>query len=445
MNLLKWLHPGLKVKRWFVLFLAGVLVAAVGLAMFAGRRLLGAVELNLTDLLWALTGRFVPRRITGAAVAVTGLGIAVFAIQRLVLTLIQAVSPRGGRRLGELLFERRQLERGPRLVVVGGGTGLPVLLRGLKEHTANLTAIVTVADDGGSSGRLRGELGVLPPGDVRNCLVALADREPVMERLFQYRFGSGEGLAGHSFGNLFIAAMSALHGDFQGGVKEASRVLAVRGQVLPATLSSVVLCGQLADGTVVRGESAIPAQGKDIVRVWLEPDCAAVPDAIEAIRAADAVVIGPGSLYTSIIPNLLVKGMAAALREAQGPIVYVANIMTQPGETTGYSVGGHIRAIRRHAGEGLISHVLLSTSAVRSELLARYAKEGSQPVPVSSRELEELGVRALRAPLLAAGELIRHDPGLLAEAVLRLVQQARTAAGKPGVAWYTLGGRRRRL
>lgn len=328
-------------------------------------------------------------------------------------------------------YHRRQLERGPRIVAIGGGTGLPVVLRGLKNHTANLTAIVTVADDGGSSGRLRGELGILPPGDIRNCLVALADIEPLMERLFQYRFDRGEGLAGHSFGNLFIAAMTGVTGDFEAAVVESSRVLKVRGTVLPSTLENVALEAELADGRVVAGESAIAggARGTPLVRVRLRPaEPKALPATVRAIEAADAIVLGPGSLFTSILPNLLVPGIRRAVDRAAArgvPVALVVNAMTQPGETTGFGAVQHLDAVRDLLGTG-VNWAIVNTERIPQELRRKYEEDGASVVSAPPGLVERLGVRVVRGHLLDTvalqrDSLVRHDPERLAWAILRIV------------------------
>lgn len=320
------------------------------------------------------------------------------------------------------IFRRRFLRRGPRVIALGGGTGLPVLLRGIKEYTDNITAIVTVADDGGSSGRLRGEFGILPPGDIRNCLIALAERETLMDRLFCYRFGQGKELAGHNLGNLLIAALVDIAGDFQSAIKEASRVLKVRGQVLPSTLKQVVLHAELVDGTLISGESKISHAHAPITRVFLDPeDCPAVPEAIEAIMQADLILLGPGSLYTSVIPNLLVKDIASAVKKSQALKCYICNCMTQPGETTGYTASQHLRAIYDHVGSGWIDFCLVNTQGISQEKREKYAREGAAPVVVDVPELVKLGVSLMAADLLEENELVRHDPHKLARAVMSLV------------------------
>jgi uncharacterized cofD-like protein len=312
--------------------------------------------------------------------------------------------------------------QGPRVVALGGGTGLSTLLRGLKEYTDNITAIVTVTDTGGSSGRLRLELGMLPPGDVRNCLVALADTEPLMEQLFQYRFPGGSGLAGHSFGNLFLATMCEVVGDFEGAIKETSRVLKVRGQVLPATLTSANLVAEYVDGTVARGETSICRPGVPIRRLSLDPpECQPVPDALAAIATADLIVLGPGSLYTSILPNLLVQGIPEALASSPAVKVYVVNVMTQPGETDGYTAADHIRAVVDQGGQQIIDWALVNTQGPVGGTLVRYREEGAEPVSVNRQELEGFGLRIKEAPLLYVNDMARHDPDKLAQSVLALL------------------------
>ncbi|MGE5530045.1 MAG: gluconeogenesis factor YvcK family protein [Patescibacteria group bacterium] len=324
---------------------------------------------------------------------------------------------------------------GPRIVVIGGGTGLGTIIRGLKDVTDNLTAIVTVADDGGSSGRLRQEFGILPPGDIRNCIIAMADLEPLMEQLLQYRFNSGSGLAGHNFGNLFLTAMTGITGDFELAVKELSKVLAVRGQVLPATLEDVSLRALMKDGTEVRGESSLRGENAGIERIFLDPgDCKPVPEALAAIAEADLIVMGPGSLYTSVIPNLLVREIGEAVRRASGLRVYVCNAMTEPGETTGYAASDHVRALLAHGGEGLLDLVLVNTEPIPPELEKAYAQEGAAPVEADTDAIAALGVAPLSDSLIVKQGLVRHDAAKLSRILLGLLRVRRLAAG-PKARW----------
>lgn len=316
----------------------------------------------------------------------------------------------------------RHLQRRPRVVVMGGGTGLSVILRGLKEYPVDLTAIVTVADDGGSSGRLRSDFSMPPPGDIRNCLVALADTEPLLERLLQFRFTSGEGLAGHSFGNLFLAAMTHIMGDFESAIRETSRVLAVRGRVLPAVKDDVRLRAILANGEVVTGESVIPQSGEQIDHVELVPrDVEPLPEALDAIREADAIVVGPGSLYTSILPNLLVPGLADAVIESTAKKVYVCNVMTQPGETDAFSASRHVDVIYRHVGQRVFDYILVNAASLPDEALEQYQAQQSYPVLADIEALHGLGLRVIARDFVHYATYARHDSRLIAEQIMSLI------------------------
>jgi uncharacterized cofD-like protein len=317
------------------------------------------------------------------------------------------------------------------IVAIGGGTGLAALLSGLKRcvgrEIAELAAIVAVTDDGGSSGRLRRDFGVPPPGDIRNCLVALADDEDLLARVFQFRFAGGEGLTGHSFGNLFLAALTELTGDFHEAILTAERILSVRGRILPATLADLALRGPGRSGTVFAGESAIGRAGEPLERIELVPAAPpAFPPAIAAIAAADLVLLGPGSLYTSVLPNLLIPEIRAALAATPATVALVMNLMTQPGETDGMDALGHFAAIERHAGPGAIDAVLAHHGGFGEERLAAYRKEGAAPVENDRERLARRGVELLEADLAASTGLVRHDPAKLARAIVAL---ARRGAG----------------
>ncbi|MCL2497562.1 MAG: YvcK family protein [Symbiobacteriaceae bacterium] len=316
---------------------------------------------------------------------------------------------------------------GPRIVVIGGGTGLAMLLRGLKNYSSNLTAIVTVGDDGGSSGRLRQDLGVLPPGDIRNCLVALSDAESLLTQLFDYRFPQGEGLAGHNFGNLFLAALTeVMAGDFLQAVQACSRVLAVRGQVLPATLQQVTLVAEYDDGTVLRGESLIGRTPRRIHRLRLDPPAPeALPEARQAIAEADAIILGPGSLYTSIIPNLQMQGMVQEIQRSPATAIYVCNIMTQPGETTEHSAADHLQALLEHSQPRLVEYMLVNEGEVSKESRELYAVEGGAPVVVDRERLTDFGIHLVTANLIAPGTVVRHDSVALAQALLDIIARER--------------------
>jgi uncharacterized cofD-like protein len=301
----------------------------------------------------------------------------------------------------------------------------------MKELTSNVTAVVTVADDGGSSGRLREDFGIVPPGDLRNCLVALADTEPLMEKLFQYRFKGKSELAGHSFGNLFIAAMNEVTGDMEQALRESSKVLAVKGQVLPASKDHVRLDAIMEDGTVVEGESQIPEVHKKIHRVRLFPEqVQPVQSALDALTNADAIILGPGSLYTSIMPNLLVDGVAEAIRKSKAIKIYICNVMSQPGETDGYTASMHAKAIIDHGGKGIIDYMLVNDSPISPEMQDYYAAKGAYPVEVDEDAINALGVGFVKADIINEKELIRHDPDKLSKAVMNMVYHLQPSALK---------------
>ncbi|HZG56904.1 YvcK family protein [Paenibacillus sp.] len=309
----------------------------------------------------------------------------------------------------------------PRIVVIGGGTGLSVMLRGLKKKPVDITAIVTVADDGGSSGRLRDELQMPPPGDIRSVITALAESEPLLSEMLQYRFSNGTGLAGHSLGNLILAALRDITGDFVTGVRELSRVLAVRGSVLPASHDSIVLMAKMKDGAVVEGESKITKYGGRIERVYLQPqDVTPLPEAIEAIRAADAIVLGPGSLYTSVLPNLLVPGITDAIRESSAVKAYICNVMTQPGETDGYSVSDHVNAIAEHVGGRLFDYVIVNNSDIPRRVRSLYAEKGADVVRLDLDALASLGYTTIADELIMFQGVLRHDANKLSRHIYEL-------------------------
>jgi len=408
---LRWLTPGLGVKRWLALLLFGTTLVGLGL---------GFVLLDLyrtasvPPVVGLLTLQFLPRLGRAALLGIVGAGTILFAVTRLNRALL-APFVRPGQDVAVAVSEHRRRGQGPKIVAIGGGTGLSVLLRGLKQHTSNLTAIVTVADDGGSSGRLRRSLGVLPPGDFRNCLAALADDEALITQLFQYRFGDDQDLGGHSFGNLFITAMAETSGSFERALLESSHVLAIRGQVLPSTLRDVTLVGELVDEAErvnqVKGESQITLKPGTIRRVYLEPeDAPAYPGAVRALLDADLIVLGPGSLYTSLLPNLLVRDLAEAIRVSRAQKVYVCNTATQPGETDSYSVFDHLAAIERHTWPGLFP-VMLANSHQHGRLLPGLEWVILDSPPDDARQLIITDLADVEHPW-------RHDSEKLAEALL---------------------------
>lgn len=313
--------------------------------------------------------------------------------------------------------------RKPRIVVIGGGTGLSVMLRGLKEKPIDITAIVTVGDDGGSSGRLRSEMGMPPPGDIRNVLVSLANVEPLLSQILQYRFNSGQGLAGHNLGNLIIAALTDITGDFVTAVKEMNRVFAVQGRVLPASNQAITIHAIMNDGSVIKGESQIPRTNRRIQRVYLEPqDVSPLDESLQAICEADAIICGPGSLYTSLIPNLLVPLIADEIMHADAERIYVCNVMTQPGETDNYSVSDHLEAIYNHVGYHMFEHVIVNKGKIPEKVLERYAKKGAQPVLVDGEKIENYGYHLIADHLVHYQTYLRHNAEKLSRHIYQLAK-----------------------
>ena len=418
----KWLSPGLFVKRWLLISLAGVFLTSFGLAIWVKltpvNRFLEFVSQALETI-----ARLVPNSVSGPLAVLLGVFLLFWGQSRTVETITEALQPDASEELVDRLRTHRRLHRGPKIVVIGGGTGLSTLLRGLKQYSSNITAIVTVADDGGSSGRLRREMGILPPGDIRNCIAALADEEKLLTELFQYRFHTGDGLSGHSFGNLFISAMTEITGDLEQAIDASAKVLAIRGKVLPATLTDVSLWAKLADGRIIEGESKITEAMGQIRQIGCHPaDPVALPAALAAIKEADYIIIGPGSLYTSIIPNLLVPAIRQALAQVTVPRVYVCNIMTQPGETDNYSVADHLRAIEGVCEERVFDAVLAQRTAPSPQSLQLYAQEHSHPVFLDREEVGKMGYRIVLANVMAEDEVtakVRHDPQRLARVLWR--------------------------
>jgi len=312
---------------------------------------------------------------------------------------------------------------GLKVVCIGGGTGLPNLLRGLKHYTENITAIVTVADDGGSSGRLRNELNIPPPGDIRNCLLALADTEPFMEQLFQYRFNEGA-LKGHSFGNLFIAAMTEMLGNFEYAIKESSNVLAVRGRVLPSTLEDVTIEALYEDGDMAHGESKIPNSRKKISRVFLRPEnVKPLRGVLEAIETAEAIIIGPGSLYTSIMPNLLIRELTECISRSKAKKIFVINVMTQPGETQGYTAADHVRALVEHSSRDVLEYVVINNEQIPEYLVNIYKQDNAEPVLCDAENIERMGYNVVTGKILNPTDVVRHSPDKLASLIMSIVTE----------------------
>lgn len=414
----RWLYPGMHLKRWLVLLFFGITVLGLGAAILLIDWYRGLPD---DSFIFVLTGAGLDRPIRAVMVAIGGVALTAIGVWGLMRSIVSPFVTRGDSVL-EVLYTKRYLARGPRIVAIGGGTGLSTLLRGLKGYSANITAIVTMTDDGGSSGRLRQQLGIAPPGDIRNCIAALADAEPLMTQLMQYRFPPGSGLDDHAFGNLFIAAMTAVTGDFEEAVRESNRVLAVRGQVLPATSVPLNLAATLESGRKLTGQVSISSADEPIERVSIEPpDVRANHEAIERILEADLVVVGPGSLFSSVLPNLLISDIRDAVEAAAGIRVYVCNVATQPGETGFYTAAQHLEALIDHVGEGLFDYVLLNDNhdARRPEGWL------GQPVQVDVRALEELPITIVEEDLIDVTNAHRHDPAKLAAALMRIQQQDR--------------------
>lgn len=417
MKILDWLRPGIKVKRWILLGAMGILFIAFALLEFVRHRLYSFYYMAFYVFLITL-GLFV-------------LYMSVTQGMRSIIALINKgylnVSL-DSKKLETLIYEKRLLVKGPKIVAIGGGTGLSTMLRGLKYYTSNITAIVTVADDGGGSGDLREDLGILPPGDIRNCILALSDTEPLMEELLQYRFKDGR-LKNQSFGNLFLAAMDGISTTFEEAVQKMSSVLAVTGKVIPVTLENVVLKAELQNGNIVEGESMIPEealrQKSPIQRVFIEPkDARALKEAVNAIREADAIILGPGSLYTSVIPNLLIKDISSALKRTTAIKIYVSNIMTQPGETDNYAVSDHIKAIFRHAGDEVIDYVIVNNGGVEEGLQGKYKEEESHMVNVDIDVINSMNIKRIDGDLInIKNGFIRHNSEKLASMIIETIME----------------------
>ena len=408
----RWLMPGLQVKRWFALIFLGAVLMTFGvLILFDIKPVFYTMEF-IRKIAQTVSTEWI-----AFAAVMFGAGIFFKGWQKTNLSILDGSDNQS---LLENLYRRRKLNRGPKIVAVGGGTGLSMLLRGIKNITNNVTAVVTVGDDGGSSGRLREEMGVLPPGDIRNCIAALADDEDLVTKLFQYRFKTGEGLEGHSFGNLFLTALCAITGDMVRAVKESSNVLSIRGRVLPSTLDDMKLVAEMQDGRIIHGESNIPEAHGKIKRLFTDPhDCRALPDVISAIRDAELIVLGPGSLYTSVIPNLLIREIAHEIAKSSAKKIYVCNIMTQPGETDGYSVCDHISAIMKHAGSKNVIDAVLVNDFMPSNLAKKYQIAGSYPVKLDFENLKKLGVKLVTRKLIEDSKegLVRHSSHRVARAI----------------------------
>jgi uncharacterized cofD-like protein len=414
---LRWLIPGIGVKRWVVVILLGTVFLATGIAVLILDVYRTAPETWWLPAFSILSLRFLDRTLRGLIFGTIGLSLVVFGIVKLNKTLLRPfLGP--GQNLIDTVSDFHRRDRGPRIVVIGGGTGLSALLRGLKEYSHNITAVVTVADDGGSSGELRKNIGILPPGDIRNCLTALSNDEEMLTQLFQYRFGENMGLGGHSLGNLLISALTELTGSFEDAVAETGRVLAVQGRVLPSTLHNVSLVAdvRLPDKNVevrIKGESEIPKIGGKIRRLWIEPgNPAAFPPTIQAILSADLIIVGPGSLYTSLVANLLVPDIVDALRASRAYKFYVCNVATQPGETDDFTCEDHVEVLDRQIGAHIFDLVICN------QKMQVQPPNGVQWVSVNP--LRESGFPIYQTDLVDDDNLLRHDSAKLSKAIMDL-------------------------
>lgn len=417
---LRWTYPGLGVKRWLVVIFAGIVLLSNGIDRWFVAE---GMHFQINEIVDGLIDDYFSPSYLSWIFGLTGIALIALGLRQWFRAIVRASTAGRSGRIVDTLLEMR-LSHGYKIVAIGGGTGLATLLRGLKRRTSNLTAVVTVSDDGGSSGRLQKELGVLPPGDVRNCLVALADDEAMVTDLFKYRFSEGQGLTGHSFGNLFLAAMTGITGNFDTAVKESSRVLNIKGRVLPATLGVVRLCATLEDGTVVEGESNISKSRERIQNLYFDPPFAApLEEVIAAIREADAIVLGPGSLFTSILPNFLVDRIAREVSTAPGAKIYVCNVMTQPGETDSLTASEHVEALLRCANERVCDYVIVNEQ-LPSKLLEQYAEEGQTPVLPDLERIESLGMTAISANVISETVNVRHDSNRLANVVLGVLDKS---------------------
>ncbi len=428
MGWISWFCPGIQLKRWLLLFTAGVIVCAFSLALMFNNQVMGMAEEFLFRLSYLATGQYANSvyLVLGLAGMLLGICIMIYAVRRIVRSIVEAVSPENSDSLLETIFIQRKLNSGPAITVVGGGTGLSTLLRGMKFITGNCTAVVSVGDDGGSSGRLRHELGIIPPGDLRKCLVAMADSEPLMERVMQHRFEGDSYLSGHSLGNLFLAAIAETEGGMEEGLDAASQILKVRGRIIPSSLHNIQLAADMTDGTFVLGQAEIAQAHKTVRRLRMIPeDVPATKSAVEAIREADILVLGPGSLYTSVICNLLVPDIREAVLQSKATKIYVCNVMTQPGETDGFGAFEHVKTLTDYAGKPFLDYVIVNSEDISDELRALYRAKGQEPVSPDIEKIEQMGIKAIPAKLVSRSDMVRHDPQKLARAIMSLAYRLR--------------------
>ena len=427
---LKWLSPGMEVKRWLFLSWLGLMIFAFGFLLLTNIRIPLNIELSIVDFFANKLKITVSSKLVDIFFVIIGLLIMAYAQHKWFRSIYAVIVPFEGKKLVEIIYEKRKLDVGYKLVAIGGGTGLSALLRGLKHYTSNITAMVTVSDDGGSSGRLRTEFGILPPGDIRNCLVALAKDESTLSSLFQYRFETGEGLEGHSFGNLFLTALNNIaQDDFQKAIKLSSEILSIQGKVFPATLQKTTLCAEMKSGEIICGESIIPEKSGEINRIFLKPEnTTPLPEVLLAIKEADAIILGPGSLYTSILPNLQVPGIVEAIKESEALKLYICNVMTQTGETTGFNASQHLLALYKNSADKLVD-VIIVNEEMPINLVEKYKAEGAFAVEPDISNLKKMNVGIITGQLLNENEQVRHDSAKLASIIVKTISENQKTKG----------------
>ena len=424
------MKPGIKIKRWIFLGFIGMVLSVVGF-----------IEI------FSQVGESIAFKVLYLFLSLIGLLIMYIALSEFIKSFTALINNEKikititDKNIEDLVDEKRVHVGGPKIVVIGGGTGLSTMLRGLKLYTNNITAIVTVGDDGGGSGKLRADLRMLPPGDIRNCILALADTEPIMEDLLQYRFTEGT-LKGQSFGNLFLAAMDGISDNFEAAVQKMSSVLAVTGKVLPVTLDDMKLIAELENGNIVEGESIIPdeviKQKSKIKNLKIEPEKAKpLLDALMAISEADAIVMGPGSLYTSIIPNLLVEDIAECINKSDAIKIYISNVMTQPGETDDFTVSDHIKTLMKYSGKNSVEYVIANNGTIPKDIEERYLSEGSKLVELDYDNIKDLGVKVVETDLVKITKgYVKHDSEYLAQVLMTTVLDKKLLYDKKKIMEY---------
>ena len=422
------LKPGLNLKRWIILTFLGFILLILFLLLAFGQEFSAFFSLlsrQLGNMLKLSPSQFYPKLIVEIVLFLFSVVFIILGLKHIAKFFVDDLIPEKKGKIANLLYKQSVLQKGPSVVVIGGGTGLNSILRGLKKYTNNITAIVSVSDAGGSSKQLRTDFGMLPPGDIRNCLVALSDSGPLMSKLLQYRFKEGKGLKGHSFGNLLITALTKITGSFDKAIQETGDILAIRGKVLPVSLEKIHLCAKLENGKTIEQEPNVEVHKtkykSEIADLYLKPKVVvAYQETLKAIKKADYIVLGPGSLYTSILPNLLVKGVPTAIKRSKAKKIYVSNVMTQPGETNGYTAGMHVERIVKYLGKGVLDYIIVNKERAPESLYRTYKKKGSTRVKIDLPKLKEFKVKIVEANLMTKENLLRHDPDKLAKVVFSL-------------------------